>query len=348
MVDTIAMHNTININSKFESCLIKLEKLKDKILIVTDKKGQLLGTITDGDIRRYILKKRINRKITEVMNKKPKFIRFNKKINYEELKKKFLNITYLPVVDKNKKYLYFLNLKKNEELKKTAVLIMAGGKGKRLYPLTKKIPKPMLLINQKPQLINLLSTLQSQGFENFYVSVNYKKSKIINPLNKFSKQENIKINFVKEKKFLGTAGSIGLLKNIYNDYLVINSDIVTTLNFKNLIYFHTSKKSDFTICTKTFENKIPFGLLSIKNNKIISISEKPTLHHDFCCGIYVLNEKILKFIKKNEYIDMPDLIKNSTKKNINIFPYMVHEYWKDIGDKKNLIELNEFYLKYFL
>ena len=100
MVDTIAMHNTININSKFESCLIKLEKLKDKILIVTDKKGQLLGTITDGDIRRYILKKRINRKITEVMNKKPKFIRFNKKINYEELKKKFLNITYLPVVDK--------------------------------------------------------------------------------------------------------------------------------------------------------------------------------------------------------------------------------------------------------
>ena len=348
MVDSLSMSNIIFINSNFESCLKKLEKSKDKIVIVLSKDRKLLGTITDGDVRRYILVKKDNRKISEVMNKKPKYIRNQNELIIQNIKKKFPKINFLPIVDKNKKYLKYLNLGDESELKKTAVLIMAGGKGDRLKPITKKLPKPMLLINQKPLIINLLSILKSQGFENIFISVNYLHNKIILPVKKYSKENKIEVNFIKEKKFLGTAGSIGLVKRIYDNYLIINSDIVTSLDFKNLISFHINKRSDFTICTKSYENKIQFGVLNIKNNRIVGIKEKPTLHHDFCCGVYVLNNKILKYINKNKKIDMPQLIEKCSKKKVAVIPYMLHEYWKDIGNKESLLELNGFYSKYFI
>ena len=341
------MKNTIKINSKFDLCLKKLENIEDKIVIVLDQNNKLLGTITDGDIRRYILQKKENRKISEAMNKNPKYLLEDKEINFLKLKKKYPKINFLPLVDKKKKFLKYINLNKETELKNTAVLIMAGGKGERLKPVTKNIPKPMLLINEKPLLINLLSVLKSQKFQNFYVSVNYLHKKITDPVEKFSKENNLNINFLKEKKFLGTAGPLNLIKKKYDNYLIINSDIVTSLNFRNLLSFHENKKSDFTICTKSYANKIQFGVLRISNNKVVGIKEKPVFHHDFCCGIYVLKNKILKKLIKNKKIDMPDLIVKCAKTKLKIIPYMLHEYWKDVGTKENLIELNEVYSKYF-
>ena len=164
----------------------------------------------------------------------------------------------------------------------------------------------------------------------------------------FSNENDLEINFLKEKEFLGTAGPISLIKKKYKNYLIINSDIVTNLNYKNLIFFHENKDSDFTICTKSYENKIQFGVLEINNNKIINIKEKPIVYYDFCCGIYVINQKIISQLTKNKKIDMPELIKKSLKKKLKITPYMLHEYWKDIGTKENLLDLNKFYSKYFI
>ena len=342
------MKNTIHIDSNFDQCLKKLEALNDKIVIVFDKKKKLIGTITDGDIRRYILKKKVNRKISEVMNKKPKYISIKDKITFSNLKKKFPKINFLPVVNHNRKFIKYLNLSDQAELKNTAVLIMAGGKGERLKPITKSLPKPMLIINEKPLLINLLSILKSQNFENIYVSVNYLHKKIIEPVNKFSIENNLNINFLKENNYLGTVGPVSLIKKKYDNYLIINSDIITSLNFKNLLLFHKDKKSDFTICTKSYENKIQFGVLEIKNNKIIGIKEKPIMHHDFSCGIYVLKQKVLRHIVKNKKLDMPELIKKCSKKKLKLIPYMLHEYWKDVGTKENLLELNQIYSKYFI
>lgn len=341
------MDNTININSHFDLCFIKLEKLKDKILIVIDNNKKLVGTVTDGDLRRYIIKKKDNRKISEMMNKKPKFTFEQKKYNYEKLKKKFSKINFLPIVNKNKKYLKYINLIENTELNYTGVIIMAGGRGIRLNPITKNKPKPMIEINNKPLLTNLITALKLQGFKNFYISVNYLFKKITIPIRKFAKENNIEINFLKEKKFLGTAGSIKLVKKKFKNYLIINGDIITNLNFKNLIAFHEEKESDFTICTKSYENKIQFGVLKIVNNKIKDIIEKPTYHHDFCCGIYVFNKKIFSLLESKKRFDMPDLIKKSTKIKLKIIPYMLHEYWNDIGTAQTLIELDNKYSKYF-
>lgn len=341
------MNNTINLNSNFNLCFTKLEKLKDKILIVVNDKRKLVGTITDGDLRRYIIKKKESRKIVEMMNKKPKYIYEQKKYNYQKLKYKFSNIKYLPVVDKKKRYLKYINLLDDAELSNTCVIIMAGGKGVRLSPITKNKPKPMIEINNKPILTSLIYMLKLQGFKNFYVSVNYLYKKIIIPLSKFAKINNIQINFLKEKKFLGTAGPIKLIKKKFDKYLIINGDIVTNLNFRNLITFHEEKGNDFTICTKSYETKIDFGVLKITNNKIKDIIEKPKYYYDFCCGIYVFNKRVFRLLKSNEKCDMPDLIKKSTKTKLRIVPYMLHEYWNDIGTAKSLIELDNKYSKYF-
>jgi dTDP-glucose pyrophosphorylase len=341
------MKNTININSRFDLCLTKLERLKHKILIVIDNNKKLVGTVTDGDLRRYIIKKKTNRKLFEMMNRKPKFVFEQKIYNYTKLKNKFLGINYLPILNRKKKYLGFINLKEDTELNNTSVIIMAGGKGVRLNPLTKNKPKPMIEINNKPLLFNIISTLKLQGFENFYVSVNYLYKKITIPLSKFAKENNIKVNFLKEKKFLGTAGPIKLVKKKFKNYLIINGDIITSLNFKDLISFHNEKKSDFTICTKSYENKIPFGVLKIFNNKVKNIIEKPTYHYDFCCGIYVFSKKIFNLLNLKKRLDMPDLIKKCTKKKLKIIPYMIHEYWNDIGSAETLIRLDNKYSKYF-
>ena len=342
------MKNTISINANFDQCLKRLDIINDKILIVINSKNKLVGTITDGDVRRYILQKKVNRKISEVMNKNPKYITNEKEITILKFKKKFRNIIFLPIVDDNKKYIKYLNLSKPTELNDTAVVILAGGKGERLNPVTKTLPKPMLIINEKPLLINLLLNLKLQNFKNFYISVNYLQKKIIDPVKKFSNENDLEINFLKEKEFLGTAGPISLIKKKYKNYLIINSDIVTNLNYKNLIFFHENKDSDFTICTKSYENKIQFGVLEINNNKITNIKEKPIVYYDFCCGIYVINQKVLSQLTKNKKIDMPELIKKSLKKKLKIAPYMLHEYWKDIGTKENLLDLNKFYSKYFI
>ena len=341
------MKNTINVNSHFDLCFSKLEKLKDKILIVVDNKRKLIGTITDGDLRRYIIKKKKNRKISEMMNKKPKYIFEQKKYNYQKLKNKFLNINYLPIVNKKKRFLKYISLVNDVELNNTCVVIMAGGKGVRLSPITKNKPKPMIEINNKPILTNLINILKLQGFKNFYISVNYLYKKITIPLSKFAKEQNIQINFLKEKKFLGTAGSIKLVKKKFDNYLIVNGDIITNLNFRNLITFHEEKRNDFTICTKSYENKIEFGVLKITNNKIKDIIEKPTYHHDFCCGIYLFNKKIFRLIESKKRFDMPNLIKKSAKAKLKIIPYMLHEYWNDIGTSKTLIELDYKYHRFF-
>ena len=135
-------------------------------------------------------------------------------------------------------------------------------------------------------------------------------------------------------------------KEKYENYLIINSDIVTNLNYKNLVFMKV--KIQIFGMSKSFENKIEFGVLDISKNKIKGIKEKPIIHYDFCCGIYVLKKKVLKEIRKNKKIDMPQLIEQCSKKKINIIPYMIHEYWKDIGTKENLLELNQFYSKYFI
>lgn len=319
------------------------KKVEPKILFVCNKKYQLLGSITDGDIRRGWLKhgkKIMDFRAVQIMKKKTKFF-FKDKIDFSSLNKKEISdFKAIPVLNKNKKIEKILNLEKNF-INKNIAFIMAGGKGLRLHPITKSTPKPLIKIYNKSNLDILIKNLIQQNFINIHISVNYKANQIIKSLSWCKKIINI--NFSKEKKMLGTAGSLSFLKKdkIEDPILVVNADIITNLNFNNIVNFHVKNKSDFTVCVKSEKYELPFAKIIQRNNRILNIKEKPSEQYVSNLGIYVLSPKILRFLKLNSPIDMPELIKICIKNKLKVLPFYLHENWVDYGTKDTLIKLNK-------
>ncbi len=335
--------NTININSNFNLVIKKLNILKDKILIVLDEKSKVVGSITDGDVRRFFFKKK-RRNIKNLMNPNPLVIYKNKPLIISGLKKKIFK--YAPLVDRNKKFIKLVNLKNFFDIDAVSVLIMAGGKGLRLRPLTKTIPKPLIQIKNITLLDRIIMSLLKEKLIDFNISVNYQKNKIINHIvKKFSK--NISIKFIKEKNFLGTAGSLNLLKTKKKIILVINADIYTNLNFKNIINHHLENNSDITVGIKENNVSNPYGLIQLSKDKIISYEEKPIQKYLFNAGIYVINNRAIDLIPKNKKFDMSELIIKALSKKKIVTPFYIYEEWKDIGNKETLINLEKKYNKHF-
>ena len=335
--------NTKKDNSKIFDALKILNTTKIKILFVLNSSGQLVGTITDGDLRRAFLKG-IHTKdfLPKAMKKNPKFI-FEHQIKNTKLIKKFLfknKIEQLPVITKKKKLKKILQISEYNNLKasyKNPFIIMAGGLGKRLMPITKKIPKPMIKIANKPIIQHIIENASYNGFSNFLISVNYLKNKIKNYFedgNKFG----VKINYLEENSPLGTAGSLSLL-NTKNKLpiVVVNGDTITEVNFKNLVDYHIQHKSQFTIVTNLERKKSQVGVVETKLNKVINIIEKPLILTKINTGIYVINKNIIKMIKKNNYLNMTDLIKKVLKKKLKVISFPIYESWEDLGTKENLV-----------
>ena len=213
---------------------------------------------------------------------------------------------------------------------------MAGGFGKRLLPLTKKTPKPMIKIGNKPIMQHIIENGASVGFNNFFISVNYLKKKIENYFGSGEKF-GINISYIKEKKPLGTAGSLALLNdNNKLPIVVVNGDTVTGINFKNLISYHKKNKSHFTIVTNMERKKRQLGIIETKSNRVTNIVEKPIITTKINTGIYVINKDLLKYIKKNKFLSMTDLIKKIIKKKKKILSFPIYESWEDLGTINNL------------
>ena len=311
------------------------------------KNSFLLGTVSDGDIRRSILNgKNLNNSVKEIMNKN--FISLPENTSKENILScmKIKNIRQIPLVNNRGKVtdlILLSNLIKKKKILNT-VIIMAGGRGERLGELTKLTPKPMLKINEKPILENILNNCINVGFVNFYFSVNYLKKKIKNYFKNGSRWE-IKINYIEEKKPLGTAGSIGLItKKIKDPILVINGDLVSQVNFDSLLKFHYDNKSDMTICVKKNFTKIQYGVIEIDNTHVVNLVEKPTYSYFTNAGIYIINPSIYKIIKKNTYLNMSDLILKAKKNNKKIIAYPIHEFWEDAGLPETFQEIKKFYI----
>ena len=270
------------------------------------------------------------------MNQNPSFV-------YQGYEKKALNkiknkIRYLPVLNKKNKIIKILDLQYLKNLKhENSVIIFAGGVGKRLRPFTKKIPKPMLKIANRPNLEILIEKIYKQGFKNINLSLRYKHNYIINKIKKFKD-----INYNIEQKPLGTAGGLSVMKfNNKLPVIAINADLITNLDLNNLLNYHNSTKSDFTISVKKRIFTVPFATVNIKNNKITTIEEKPSKDYFFNAGIYVLDQKIIKMLKKNQKIDMPDLIHKSIKKGLKINAFYMYEDWVDYGSKETFLNLRK-------
>ena len=319
-------------NETLTRTLQRIQKNEQKILFVTNHKNQLIGSLTDGDIRRALIKNFKIQSISHIMNKKPFSIKDGIK-SLDKNKKKFI---FAPIVDNQKKIIDVVDLRKRIKNFDCNLVLLAGGKGKRLLPLTKRIPKPIIKFGDKSHLSRILKNFINLGFINIYICINYLGDKVIKDLN-WAKEENINLFFIKEKKFLGTAGPLSNINFTNNKpVIVLNTDIITGINYENLLISHKKSKSDFTICVKYIQNKVPFGVIRQKNNFLTNIEEKPNIDYLFNLGIYMINQKIIKKLKRNSYLDMPNFIKKLLDPKIKINCHYVYEDWLDYGTKDNL------------
>tara|TARA_Y100000389_G_C17440758_1_gene508409 strand:- start:1530 stop:2201 length:672 start_codon:yes stop_codon:yes gene_type:complete len=217
---------------------------------------------------------------------------------------------------------------------------MAGGKGKRLMPLTKNLPKPLIKIGNEAIITKIIKNLASNNFKKIFIIINYLGSKIKKKLGNGSRF-GIKINYINEKKRMGTIGGLSLMRNLdFNNFILLNADILTSINYSELLKNHNNKKSMLTICTVKYNYELPYGIINRNNDKFNRIIEKPTFNHEINAGIYVLNSKILKFIKK-KYMDIDEFIDLISKKKIKITVFPIYENWDEIGRKKHLDKVLE-------
>ena len=340
------LNNVIFEYQKYNFVIKKLNKANVKLLVVLNKSYQVIGSITDGDIRRKGLNRKSKEiKLNEIMNKKP-FLIFN---GYSVSKSDIRKFKYGIVVDSNKKFLEIINLNFNLKNQSTAAVVMAGGFGKRLRPLTNIIPKPLIEIKKKTIIRNIIEKFLKAEIGNVFISMHYMNKKISKEIDKINILPNVKINKIIEKKPLGTAGCLSYLsKTNFSNFIVSNSDLITEFKFIDILNFHTKKKSDLTILVKNYNYKLPYGVLNTKNNKINNIEEKPEINFKIFLCIYFINKKLLKKIKKNKKLDMPELINNSIKKKFNVNFFQTKENIIDVGSKAELFNLNPQYKKFFI
>ncbi len=332
----ISFHkNVFEYNTKLSDVLKKINYLKHKIILVTQK-NKFFGVLTDGDIRRFFMKN-ISKDILigEIANKNP--IKLGTNYDKKDLSKSLSSqIRYIPVISKDKKISKLIDthlLKKKKY--KNHVFIIAGGLGSRLYPITKKIPKPMLMINKKPHLENVVDKLIEEGFQNITLCLNYKYENIISYFKKRKKKAEISYSI--EKKRLGTAGPIrfGVNEKTVFPMIVINADLITDLKFSNLLNFQNNNKNALTVGVKREKYKLPFATVDYKKEKILSITEKPEKFYYFNTGIYMMNKDIIKLIPKNKKFDMPDLISKTLSKKKIVTAFYIYENWYDFGTREN-------------
>jgi len=311
------------------------------IVLVVDTENRLIGTVTDGDIRRGLLRGlTLDSSVEEVTNKTFHYINQGDDISKAKSIMSKYGINQIPVLNNDGVVLDIVEKSQVYQKDKlpNCVVIMAGGLGKRLLPHTTDCPKPMLKIGDKPILEIILLECKSYGLDKFYISVNYLKEKIINYFGNGEKW-GVKIKYIHEPKRLGTAGSLHYLpKSIDSPFLVLNGDVLTRLNYRNLLNFHEEQSSKATICVKKHEMKVPFGVVKNRGIELDEISEKPSFKFLINAGVYVLNPELLLLLPKNEFIDMPPFLQycKDLGKTINLCP--IHEYWIDIGRPETLEE----------
>ena len=343
---------TIKSNSSIKEALQKLSICGEKCLIVIDNKKKLVGTLSDGDIRKSIINHNsLNQKITNIYNRKPKKF-YENKIDKKLIHKYFIEqrLEIIPIVDKNNflidailysKFFSKKKIKKNKFKKKIDVIIMAGGLGKRLAPYTNIIPKPLMPYNNTTLIENIINRFYDYNIKSFVVSVNYKEQLIKNYLKSLNTNYNIK--FLNEKTPMGTVGSLSNLNKISSDFFIINCDTIIDVNYHDIYEFHKNDDNDLTIVSCSKEFKIPYGCFEInRNGKMIKMLEKPKQNHLVNTGLYLMNSKILNIIPKKTRLDFNILLANLIKKDFKIGFFTIDENsWKDFGEissfTKNII-----------
>lgn len=332
----IAIHQ----KTPLTDALAIFERTGLKICLVLDENDRLAGTVTDGDIRRGTLRSvPLSAPAAEVMNQTPLFANIGDPPDRIREMARRRPLRQIPILDVDRRVIGLVDMSRLYAPSSTRpnwAVLMAGGLGTRLRPLTNSTPKPMLEIGGKPVLELIIDWLIAAGFVNFYISVNY-MSGVVKDFFGDGSTRGIRIEYLEETDRLGTAGSLSLITETLGDpLLVMNADLLTSVDIASLLEYHYENATDATMCVREYEMHVPFGVVNLNGAQIEKIDEKP-IHRFFVnAGIYVLEPHILDRVPAGRAFDMPDLFSDvlAAGGKVNAFP--IREYWIDIGQKDDL------------
>jgi dTDP-glucose pyrophosphorylase len=329
-------------HTTFGETLKKMDHHKKSISLIVDENNRLTGILTDGDIRKAILNGiGPDERVQRAMNR-----------NYFCLQSGYADgemvrimrekdIYHLPIVDDERHLtgIVFQQTFLQHKILLCPVVIMAGGLGSRLFPLTRETPKPLLEVSGKPMIIHILEKFRDEGARDFFICVNYKSTMIEECLGDGSAYR-IKINYIRETEQLGTAGALSLLPEISAPFFVTNADVMTSLNLTAMYQFHLDTEATLTVAIKKDQKDVPYGTVTLEHNRIVHLSEKPSIVYYLNAGIYIVDNHSLTEIPSQHVYHMTDFIAHLLSRNAQVSGYLINGSWTDIGQFKDYLELN--------
>ena len=335
----------IHIDKTILDALHKLNNIRDVsrlILFVTDNDGSILGSLTDGDIRRSLANEAdVMKKVGDVCFKNFVF-EYDKKgfLDLRPYRKRDIKI--LPILDEEKRMLRIIDLEKTKSILPLECMIMAGGRGKRLSPLTDTVPKPMLPLGDKPIIEHNIDRLISYGIRKFYISVKYLGEQIQEYFGDGSKKE-VSIEYIWEDQPLGTAGALSLVDSFKSDHvLLMNSDLFTNVDFEDLYLDLINQNADMAVASTEYKVDVPYAVFETDNHLVKDFKEKPSYVYHSNAGIYIIKQELIKKIPKNQFYDITDLMDKLVKEGGKLVHNPIIGFWIDIGSPGDYKQAQEF------
>ncbi len=330
-----------------EDCTIRdaitcIDRNASGAALVTDSQNRLLGIITDGDVRRALIKgTHLDEGVTDIMQTRPITATedFTRKQLLHLARTNF--VAQIPIVDQEYHVLEVVLSRDliGENRGGRQALIMAGGKGSRLYPLTAEMPKPMLKVGNQTILENIVERLRDHGFTRIHISLGY-RGDVIRDYFQDGEAFGVSIQYLLEERPLGTAGALGLLQIPRRDpLLVINADILTNLDLSAMYHTHCTYDNDITVAVRKVENKVPYGVMDLQKGRVVAVAEKPLQTYFINAGIYVLSPGVAGRVKAGERCDMTDLIEDVVQAGRRVHSFPIHEQWMDIGNMSDYLRI---------
>lgn len=320
-------------DTPIKSALVLLNELaQDAILFVVDSEQRLIGSLTDGDVRRGLINGvNIESAVVNIIQSEPKFIEkgdndIKKVISYREG-----NFRILPILDKDRRIINIINFRKKRSYLPVDAVIMAGGRGQRLQPLTNSIPKPLLKVGNKPIIEHNIERLALYGIHDFWISLKYLGEQIETYLGN-GEEKDIEIKYVWEDQALGTVGAVSKIEDFMHDYVLItNSDLLTNIDYEHFFLDFIAQDADLAIVTIPYQVNVPYAVLETDNFRVLSFKEKPTYTYYSNGGIYLMKREVLKYLPYNTFFNATDLMEKLIEDNLKVVSYPLIGYWLDVG-----------------
>lgn len=340
-----AIQLQVNVGGTIRDAMAVLDKHGKGIAFIIDDEDRFVDTVTDGDIRRAILKGiKITHPLRKLIENKGEHFPLTAHIAEDPdtvlAKMKERRVLQVPVLDDSGRIASMLTL---EELKETNIdmqaVIMAGGFGTRLHPLTDDTPKPMLKVGDKPLIEHIVGSLRNAGIKNLNITTHFMPEKIIDHFEDGSRF-GVSVNYVNETTPLGTAGALSLMEEPTEPVLVMNGDILTKVDFRALLSFHKEHRADMTICVRQYEFQVPYGVIECEGHQVTQLTEKPSYSFFVNAGIYLLEPKLHSKIPSDTKFDMTQLVDQVIAEGGTVASFPIIEYWMDIGQHADYRKAN--------